>query len=174
MTVWSTEEIVDAAIETLGAQLEPALTQIYADRAGADLAAGREIEMRVPKPGLREAGGSYYAGAASTIIDYPAIEVALPDLNMTNFDLGMVDADVTENLVVVAWEQAVDMQILYRRLTRLLAAVYDVLIPERAIASAEVQTVRAAWRWNPETNERDEITSGALAVFGLASTRVRP
>lgn len=171
---WSTEDVVDAAITTLSTQLGPALDAIYAARADVDEAAGRSIDYSAPRPGLSEVGGDYYAGAASTIIRYPAVEVALPDLNLANFDLAKLNADATENLVVVLWEQATQMTVLYRKLTRLAAAAYQVLIPDNAIGGATAESVRGAWRWNPEANQRDEITSGALLVFSLSSTLVAP
>lgn len=174
MTTWSSEELVDAAISTLSARLEPALVDVYAAQAAVDAAAGRTVEMKVPRPGLSESGGDYYADAASTILRYPCVEVSVPDLRMENLDLAHVDADVTENLVVMIWEEGVVTPILARRLRRLLAAAYDVLLSPGALSDAAVETVRAAWRFNPEANERDEIISGGLLVFGLASTRARP
>lgn len=174
MTTWSTEELVDVAVETLSASLGPALAAVYAARADADQAAGRTIEYEVPRPGLFEIGGDYYVPASATILRYPAIEVALPDLNIANFDIGQVEGDATENLIVLAWERSAQMPVLYRKLTRLLAAIYDVLIAPTSLGSAEVQTVRGAWRWNPEAKEADQIVSGALLVLGLESTRTRP
>jgi hypothetical protein len=171
---WSTEEIVDAAITTLSASLPAALDARYAALAAADAAAGRSIDYSAPRPGLAETGGDYHAGAVSTILRYPCVEVALPDLNMASFDLSLVEADVTENLVIVAWESSAEMSTLYRKLTRLAAAIYDVLLDPATLTGANVQTVRAAWRWNPEASDRDEIESGALLVLGLSSTRARP
>lgn len=166
MTTWSTEEVVDAVISTLQSQLPAALDAIYAARLPADQAAGRSIDPVPPQ--------AYFAGAVSTILVYPTVEVALPDLNMSNFDLALVEADVTENLVVLLWDRSAQMDVLYRKVTRLAAAAYDVLLQPNAIDGATVKTVRASWRFNPEAQERDEIVSGALLVLGLESTRTRP
>lgn len=176
MTTWSTEDLVDSAIDFLGGNLAAALDVIYAARADKDAAAGRSIEYEAPRPGLAEVGGDYYAGGVSTILRYPCVEVALPDLRMTNFDIAHFEADVTENLIVCLWEKSANMVTLYRKLTRLAAAAYDVLASEQARAAlgADLQDVRAAWRWNPEANERDEIESGALLVLGMASSRLAP
>lgn len=171
---WSTEELVDAAVDLLGANLEAALADVYAANLARDQAASRTIAYKAPRPGLSELGGDYYADAASTILRYPAVEVSIPDLQMANFSLGQIEADVTENLVLVLWEQGTRIGYLPRKLRRLAAAAYNVLLVQGAIDGATVETVRAAWRWNPEAGERDEVTSGALLVLGLASTRSRP
>jgi hypothetical protein len=171
---WSTEALVDAAVNLLSAFLPAALDDVYAANADRDQAVNRQIDYTAPRPGLAETGGDYYADAASTILRYPAVEVSIPDLQMASFSLGQIEADVTENLVVVLWETGTRAGHLPRKLRRLAAAAYNVLLVEGAIAGAKVESVRAAWRWNPEAGERDEVTSGALLVLSLASTRARP
>jgi hypothetical protein len=171
---WSVEELPDAVVSTLGLQLQASLDAVYAREHDRDVAAGRTITYAAPAPGLVEEGGDYYVGGASTILRWPAIEVAVPDLNMQNFDIALTEGDFTENLVIVAWDSHVDRSILYRKLARLATAIWDVLLVPHSMGTAQVETVRAAWRQNPETPPGEELESGCLLVFGLSSTRMNP
>lgn len=178
-TTWSAETVVDAAIDALSANLGPSLDAIYSMLAAADAAAGRTIDYSAPRPGSTDAdpAGDYYPGGASTFLRYPAVEVALPDLRMTGFDIAMQEGDATENLIVCIWEESARRDKLFRKLTRLAAATYDVLLAPSSLlllAGATVTRVDARWRFNPQMNERDEITSAALLVFELGSLRTRP
>lgn len=164
----SLEDFVDFAINVLKANLPTALAAQVTKYADADAAAGRVVDLVAPRD------EDFYAGGTGTLIRYPAVEVSIPDLRVTRFALGMVDADTDFTLVVMASNSDPRQEILYRQMNRYGAAVSDVLTQPGALGSAIVDQFRGAWRFNPEQNVADEVQSGVALIYGMKDAWLRP
>jgi hypothetical protein len=171
--IYSVEEIEDAAYSALTTLLPDALAAITARRAAADQAAGRTVELVVPRPGESPAG-DYYLGAAGEILRWPAIEIGVPSIDLSSFDIADRDADGTGPLIVATHVSNARKDLLRRSLQRTTAAVTECLLSPIARAGASVESVRVAFAWNPETGENDEIQSVSLVVVTLGTTNLAP
>lgn len=155
----SPEEFADAVCDSLRINLPAALgaqTVRYADH---DAAMGRVVELIAP------ANEDYYAGGVGAVTRYPTVEVAAPDLTASGFDIAQTDGDVTLNLIVRAFDRHPVHDILYRKMSRLGAAIISVLMTPGAVSDCTIEALRAAWRFNPETEEQDNVVSGVLLAF---------
>lgn len=164
----SIEDYVNDAIGSLQQSLPAALAAQTARYSAADVAAGIEVKLPVPRP------EDYYPGGATVHVRYPAIEISVPDLLVQNFSLHQEDADTQFTMIVLGYDQHARLEILYRKMMRLGAALYDALAQPGALGSAVIDNFRGAWRFNPETNTLDEIVSGVLLVFRMKDAYLRP
>lgn len=171
--IYSVEEIEDAAYSALTTLLPGALAAVSARYAAADLAAGRTVALTAPRPGEAPAG-DYYLGAAGEILRWPAIEIGVPSIDLSEFDLADRDADGTGPLIVAIHVSNARKDLLRRILLRTTAAVTECLLSPIARAGASVQSVRVAFAWNPETGENEEIQSAAIVVMTLSTTNLKP
>jgi hypothetical protein len=156
--VWA-DTVADTLLRDLPAALA-AQTALFADR---DLAAGRTIELDAP------AAKDFYIGGVGAVTSYPTFEVAVPDLNVLNFNLGQSDGDVEFTLIVRFWLRSASVDVLYRKVGRFVAATASVLTVPGAISDATIASIRGAWRFNPETGDLDAVISGALLAFSCES-----
>lgn len=182
--VQSTEELTDNAIAALIAGLGAELDAMEA------LYAGNPIRDIGPLPRPRTAAtsgnpnptGDFWPGGVGEVIRWPTVEVAVPDLQGDTFSIDQHESDVTPTIIVRAWLQHPKVNVLYRQCCRYGAAVYNVLtrpdpVEHRGSGFGPNVVVRrylARWRYNPETNQRDEVQSAAIVIFYLDAPDIRP
>lgn len=154
------EPYLDAAREYLRDNLPTRLAVVNGELT--------DFELPVPDQ------DSYLLGVTSTTLKYPLIEVASPDWTMTAFDLGQFTGDFNFTIVVRAMLQDLDYDRLTRSLYRYGRCLTEVLCEPGAFGEGVVDSIRGAYRVNPETNDREEFVAGALLVFSIRSTETRP
>lgn len=161
----SPEEFCDNVKSAMQANLQAALDAQTARWAASDTAAGRTIELKVPDE------QDYYIGGVPTVIKYPTIEIAVPDLHVTAFSLGNADGDARPRLVIRAlFQLAESPESLYRMGCRWFAAVTTVVAEPGILGPVDIDVDRGlsgSWRFNPETDEADQIQSGVLCTYNL-------
>lgn len=163
----SPEEFEDAVAFAIYNRLEVAL-QVQRDRyADADMAAERVVELVMP------AWENFYPGGVAALTVHPAIEVAVPDMGISDFDVAVRDGDVTFSLIIRHWHQHAIYDVLHRQTARMSAAILDTLTGPNALPGCRVTAIRGAWRANPETREHDEIKSGAVLGLTVETTMIR-
>lgn len=180
--VQSVEDLTDAGIATMIAGLDAELTEMEATYAGNPI---RDIGA-LPRPRTEATEfnptGDYWAGGVSEVIRYPTIEVAVPDLQGQDFSIDQHESDMTTTIVVRAWLQHARVNILYRQCCRYGAAIFNVLAEPDATEhrgsgfgpEVTIKRYLARWRYNPETNTKDEVQSAAVLIFYLDAPDVRP
>jgi hypothetical protein len=159
--------------------LEPMLDQAVASlRAGLpgviDAINTQATDFTLPKPNDKpgEPDDGYVLGGW-TIISYPVVEVAAPDWVMTNFSLAQVQSDLNPTVAVRAQflKPESESGALYRMAMRYTTAVVQVLVqPDAFGAGITVQReggIRGTYGFNPETNERQEVTGASIILFSL-------
>lgn len=178
----SVEDLTDAAIAAMSRGLDAELSAMEALYAGDPI---RDIG-NLPRPRTEATDinptGDYWPGGVSEIIRYPTIEVAVPDLQGADFSIDQHESDITTTVVVRAWLQHVKVNVLYRQCCRYGAAIFNVLCepdPDEHRGSGfgpevSVRRYQARWRYNPETNTKDEVQSAAVLIFYLDAPDVRP
>lgn len=157
------EEYVSDTIAFLRENLPTKLTEINDEKAdGLDLAVPEDTGGAVGTPGV-----SYSAGDQD-ILAYPWIEVAAPDWMLDSVSLSQYVADFSPVIVVRAMYQAFDRVPLRKAVHRYSRALLEVLMGPGAFGEGESLTsARGSNRFNPETNERDELYGACLLVFTL-------
>lgn len=166
------EDLVDTAVAALQGGIDAALAALEAKYAGGP------HELPLPRPRTED----YYPGGVGQVLRYPTIEVAVPDLSGDTFSIDQHESDVTTVGVVRCWMQHPRFDVLYRTTNRYGSAIFNVLAsPDAATgrgcgwgAAVTVKRYRAAWRWNPQANELDQVTSAVLLVFDLDAPDIRP
>ena len=163
--VLSPEQFCEDVKAALLANLPASLAAQTAAWEARDLAAGRTIELQVPRE------EDFWLGGAPVIIRYPTIEIAVSDLTFSGFSLDDTDGDAYPKLLIRAlFQQAKSPEELYRMGCRWFAAIVDVVAVNDAISDVGIDKDRgiaAAWRFNPETGVKDEVQSGVLCTFNL-------
>lgn len=161
----SPEEFCDNVKAAMQTHLQDALDAQTARWATADADAGRTIELKVPDE------EDYYIGGVPTVIKYPTIEIAVPDLHVTALSLGNTEGDARPRLLIRALFQLADSpESLYRMGCRWFAAVTTVVAQPGILGPVDIDIDRGlsgAWRFNPETEETDQIQSGVLCTYNL-------
>lgn len=161
----SPEEFCDDVKAAFQANLQAALDAQTAKWAAADAAAGRQIELAVPDD------LDYYIGGVPTVIKYPTIEIAVPDLSFNALSIGNNDGDARPRLLVRAlFQLAQDPEWLYRMGCRWFAAITSVVAQPGVLGPVDIDSERGlsgSWRFNPETNQADEVQSGVLCTYNL-------
>lgn len=118
--------------------------------------------------------GDYYPGGVDMPTAWPSIEVAVPDLAVTNFSLGQQDADTETSLVLMIWQKDGRFPVLNRAMKRYAATVFSVLQSPSVLGSEAIREARFAWRTNPENpDDNDRITAGSLIFLTLDGSLVR-
>lgn len=161
----SPEAFCDDVKAALLANLQAALDAQTARWAAADAAAGRTIELTIPDE------ADFYVGGVPVVIKYPTIEIAVPDLGFSALSIQNTDGDARPRLLIrVLFQLAQDPEWLYRMGCRWFAAVTSVVATPGALGPVDIDTDRGlngAWRFNPETNEADQVQSGVLCTYNL-------
>lgn len=161
------EEFARAVRDWMIPNLPAAVEAQVARFADVDLAEGITVPLAAPTSDMYELGGAQVA------LRYPMIEVSCPDFVVSGYDLAQDDGDLQVTIVVRIWDQHPRYDVLYRKMNRMIAAVLSALSQPGAFADARIDTVRGALRFNPETDQQDNIVSGALLAFTLQSTLAR-
>lgn len=180
----SVEELTDAAIAALIVGLDTELTAIETMYAGNPI---RDIGA-LPRPRTAATDsnpnptGDYWAGGVGEVIRWPTVEVAVPDLIGDTFSIDQHESDVTPTIIVRAWLSNPRVNMLYRQCCRYGAAIFNVLATPDAAThrgsgfgpEVTIRRYMGRWRYNPETNTRDEVQSAAIMIFYLDAPDVRP
>lgn len=178
----SVEDFTDSAVAALIDGLDAALTAIESAYTGV---AHKDVGL-APRPRTvdGEAGyGDYYPGGCGTIIRYPTIEVAVPDLNGGDFSVQEHESDAEPTLIVRAWLEHAKFPTLYRHCCRYGAAIYNVLANPDASgrgsgfgADVEIKRYTLRWRAVPQSDEdpRKEFQAATILTFYLDAPDVRP
>lgn len=169
----SIEDFVDAGIATLIRDLPGALTAIETLYEG-----GPQDIGTLPRPRPTD----YFAGGGPEPIRYPMIEVAIPDLGGQDFSIDQHESDAVAVMMIRAWLQHPKYNTLYRICCRYGAAIHNVVCDpdpdtDRGCGfgpEVTIQRYQAAWRFNPSTNERDEVTSAVMLTYWLDAPDIRP
>lgn len=132
------------------------------------------VKLKAPERtrGAPNGWGDYYPGGIDTASAWPSIEVAVPDTELSNFDIGQTDADAHTNLIVQIWLKDGRFPVLNKMGKRYAAAVLATLQDPTVLPFA-IESVRKAWRTNPSIqDENDRITTGVLMFFSLSGSLV--
>jgi len=154
---FSGEDITDAAIASLKAQLPAVLAVINA--------AHDDFEIEAPADHAYKAGGDFLHES------YPHIEVATPDEDFIEPDISLGSWIGGPRVVVRATLQdftADGGEALYRKLQRLALAILRTLTYPGAFGPG-ITVLRAAKRvrFDPEAGEHETVTGGVLCLFQL-------
>lgn len=178
----SVEDFERLVVENLQLFLQTALDVTAARYLAQDQADGLAdpdgaswVKLRAPERtrGAPSGYGDYYPGGIDTPTAWPSIEVAVPDMELTNFDIAQTDADAELRLIVQLWLKDGRFPVLNRMIKRYAATVLDVLRNPQVLP-ASIRTVRFAWRTNPENpDENDRILSGVLIYLTLDGNLTR-
>lgn len=176
----SVEDLVDFAIERMIEGLDGELAAIEALYAGSAHDIGTMDRPRTT--GGENGTGDYYPGGTDVIVRYPTIEVAAPDLSGDTFSIDQHESDQTPVVIIRAWLQDAKFQTLYRMVNRYGSAIHNLLCtPDDATArgcgfgpDVTIRRYTARWRFNPQTGERDQVTSAVLLAYWLDAPDVRP
>lgn len=110
--------------------------------------------------------------------DQPAIEVAIPQQQLANFDLYGTGGDEALTVAIRAWQQeygdvATAVERVYRKSLRMGNALVQALTPQANDAfgdHATVQSIRSAWRADPTADQRESYTSSLTMVVEVAGS----
>jgi hypothetical protein len=139
-----------------------------------------DFVLDAPKDAPGEPDDGYVVGGWTTL-RYPTVEVAIPDWSMTNFSIAQQVSDLSPRLVVRTWaaEPQPKAGLLYRKLLRYGRATILSLTEPGAFGQDEdtrviVDGMEGRYRFDPETDQREEIVGGALVVFSLGGVETLP
>lgn len=160
------EEFIDAVVAHLKQDLPGRIVTLNAEKA----ADGREIEVLIPDDDA-------YSTGADPILKHPWVEVAAPDFLADEFDLSQRSGRFGVNVVVRGWiaEVRPPVERADRHVKRFGKCLMQSLTQPGAFGPGEViQSVRGAYRVNPELDEKGGPMAAVTFVFTLDSEYVRP
>lgn len=150
------EPVVDAALASLRADLNDtidAVNSLYDDFAIAHV----------------DPDAYYPGGLNGPSILFPFVEVSASDEIVTVPTVRQVAWTVaTMTLIVCVWTRHVDDETLYRSQLRYGQATASVLAQADALGTElATDTIRAAYRRNPETDQTEQLLGAAIIVASL-------
>lgn len=155
------EYMIDSAIATLRAELPMRITAVNAE-------AGASLQLLTPST----TDGFLFAGK-DPIVSYPSVEVAIADVNLSNFDVSRyMNGDASTPLIVAGWVQDNEKEALMRRAYRYGRALGMVMLQDDAAGSGTRPTT-AVFRFrptDPDTRQGDAWTAAALLIVTYEST----
>lgn len=159
------EPFIDAAVATLKAGLAAQIDSINA--------AHNDFDLPTVKPDRILFGGD----DVDPIIEYPTVEVAVPDETISGVSLGQEDWDLSETIIVKAHLQndvnVRGFQALYRACLRMRLALLGTLIVPNAFGDhSTVESVRSYYQANPMTGEKAEFVAAVTMQFTLGDFEV--
>ena len=159
----------------------------YVDAAGASLRSSNSVSLQSridaanvdPPDGIQLpaiADDRILPGGADPIgPPYPVVELALPEFEITGFDLGQRGGDVTTSVALRVWLLDVSYDRLWRILYRFSDCVIECLVQPGAFGQGvTVGGVRGQFGFNPETQEKQAVLASSVIVFNLDDTAARP
>jgi hypothetical protein len=152
--------------------LEPFLDACKASLVAGLPAAIATINANHPDPDIQldpVAAGNIWIGGYD-VLAYPTIEIASPDWTMAQLSIGQHSADLGCIVIVRCHVRDVSPERIYRQALRYASAMLLVLLTDEAFGHrAVVEDVRGSYRFNPETEERQEASGHATINFRLQS-----
>ncbi len=147
----------------------------YVDAAIASCKTGLMAELLALNPALPvpiaddAPEGDYYYGGQETISRYPAVEIAAPDAEITDFSIGQGSARVEPAVYVVIHHQHADFKSLGQQLARYADAVRKVMLrPDAFGPHIPVMRVSVRYRYaDPEARDYVGITGTTIQQFRL-------
>lgn len=162
MSIQHTEAILDAAVASLRAGLNPALAAINAGTTDFDLELADDDAIDV---------------SGFEMVKSPSVEVAVADWRMTNFSLAQLVADMACPILVRAVVFDANNRTVYRRSMRMSQAIISVLVAPDAFGRGYMlspeNSIRGAYRFNPETDQRQELQGNSFVAFSIEGVEVR-
>lgn len=144
------ERMIDMALATLQAQLPGVIATLNAEPGAVQLVAP----------------AAYWFAGRDPIVDYPAVEVAIADVDLGNFDFNHQDTDATTPVIVGAWMQDADYELLMRRCYRMGRALKRVML-QRDSCGDGTNPIRAQFRYRPiqPDNRGGDIWTSAAVLY---------
>lgn len=111
----------------------------------------------------------------ATILEYPSIEIAVPDFELHDMSVENVEMDMTANIVIRGWLELADLtpqapEKIYRLAQRMAQVILALILPAGNNAFADqtiITRVRGSFRLNPETQQKEEYVSGFILICTL-------